>query len=89
MKRLMLILILCSVSTIKLFSQTVLVPGDILFVGFKTSADDEVGNDCVKLVTLRSLECNTVFVITDNNSKFGTLIKLVKPIPLTYDKVAV
>ena len=29
------------------------------------------------------------FVITDNNSKFGTLIKLVKPIPLTYDKVAV
>ena len=67
MKRLMLILILCSISPIKLFSQTVLVPGDILFVGFKTSTDDEAGNDCVKLVTLKSLECNTVFVITDNN----------------------
>lgn len=67
MKRLILFLIICTLSNVKLFSQTVLSPGDILFIGFKTSTDDEAGNDCVKLVTLKSLECNTVFVITDNN----------------------
>jgi len=49
------------------FAQTTLVTGDILFVGFKTSTDDEPGNDCVKLVTLVTLECNTRFIVTDNN----------------------
>jgi pSer/pThr/pTyr-binding forkhead associated (FHA) protein len=29
------------------------------------------------------------FVITDNNSKFGTLIKMKTPIPVTQDKVAI
>lgn len=48
-------------------AQTALGAGDILFIGFKTSTDDEAGNDCVKLVTLVSLECNTKFIITDNN----------------------
>jgi len=32
---------------------------------------------------------NRKFVIFDNNSKFGTLIKLTKPFPITSDKVAV
>jgi len=32
---------------------------------------------------------NKKFVIFDNNSKFGTLIKLNKPFPITKDKVAV
>lgn len=59
--------ILASVSYNYLVSQTVLNPGDILFIGFKTSTDDEAGNDCVKLVTLVSLECNTKFIVTDNN----------------------
>lgn len=67
MKKISFIVILLVFNFSNLFSQTVLTPGDILFIGFKTSTDDEAGNDCVKLVTLRSLECNTVFVITDNN----------------------
>jgi len=32
---------------------------------------------------------NGKFVIFDNNSKFGTLIKLNKPFPITNDKVAI
>ncbi|MDX2171877.1 MAG: hypothetical protein SFY56_02080 [Bacteroidota bacterium] len=50
-----------------LTSQTVLTPGDIAVIGFKTNTSTDAGNDAVKLVTLRDLECNTTFIVTDNN----------------------
>lgn len=32
---------------------------------------------------------NNKFVIIDNNSKFGTLVKLSKPFPINNEKVAI
>jgi hypothetical protein len=54
-------------NTDSFFSQTVLTPGDIAVIGFKTNTSTDAGNDGVKLVTLRDLECNTSFIVTDNN----------------------
>jgi hypothetical protein len=50
-----------------LYSQTVLTAGDVVVIGFKTSAGTQAGNDAVKLLTLVDLECNTKFIVTDNN----------------------
>ena len=50
-----------------LSSQTVLSAGDILVIGFKTNATTDAGNDAFKLVTLVDLQCNTKFIVTDNN----------------------
>lgn len=52
---------------LKIFPQTVLTPGDIAVIAFKTNTSTESGNDAVKLVTLVDLECNTQFIVTDNN----------------------
>jgi hypothetical protein len=49
------------------FSQTILFPGDIAVIGFKTNSTTEAGNDAIKLVTLVDLQCNTKFIVTDNN----------------------
>ncbi|MGZ3883028.1 MAG: hypothetical protein ACXVPD_02305, partial [Bacteroidia bacterium] len=49
------------------FSQTTLSPGDIAVIGFKTNTSTDAGDDAVKLVTLVDLECNTTFIVTDNN----------------------
>lgn len=49
------------------FSQTILNPGDIAVIGFKTNTSTDGGNDAVKLVTLVDLQCNTKFIVTDNN----------------------
>ena len=49
-------------------AQTVLAPGDIAVIGFKTNDNsDNTGSDAVKLVTLVDLLCNTTFILTDNN----------------------
>src|SRR4051812_12882281 len=50
-----------------LFSQTTLSPGDIAVIAFKTNGNTQSGNDAVKLVTLVDLQCNTQFIVTDNN----------------------
>lgn len=50
-----------------LSSQTVLSVGDILVIGFKTNTTTDAGNDAFKLVTLVDLQCNTKFIVTDNN----------------------
>ena len=47
--------------------QTILGPGDLAVIGLKTNSTTQAGNDAVKLVTLVNLECNTQFIITDNN----------------------
>lgn len=52
---------------VSFFSQTSLSPGDIAVIGFKTNTGTDAGNDAIKLVTLRDLECNTTFILTDNN----------------------
>lgn len=49
------------------FSQTVLTAGDIAVIGFKTNTSTDAGNDAIKLVTLVDLQCNTKFIVTDNN----------------------
>ncbi len=54
-------------------SQTTLTPGDIVVIGFKTNASTDPGNDCIKLLTLVDLECNTKFIVTDNNWNNSTL----------------
>ncbi len=54
-------------STRNLYSQTNLSPGDIAVISFKSNTSTEAGNDAVKLVTLVDLECNTTFIVTDNN----------------------
>lgn len=51
----------------KVYAQTVLAPGDIAVIGFKTSGGTDSGNDAVKLLTLVELACNTKFIVTDNN----------------------
>lgn len=48
-------------------SQTVLSAGDIAVIGFKTNTSTDAGNDAIKLVTLVDLQCNTQFIVTDNN----------------------
>lgn len=48
-------------------SQTTLSPGDIAVIAFKTNTSSQSGNDAVKLVTLVDLQCNTQFIVTDNN----------------------
>ena len=54
------------------FSQTILTAGDIAVIGFKTNTSTDGGNDAVKLVTLVDLECNTSFIVTDNNWNSST-----------------
>ncbi len=49
------------------FCQTLLSPGDIAVIAFKTNGNTQSGNDAVKLVTLVDLQCNTTFIVTDNN----------------------
>ena len=49
------------------FSQTSLSPGDMAIIAFKTSTGTDPGNDAVKIVTLVDLQCNTKFIVTDNN----------------------
>ncbi|MGZ4060627.1 MAG: hypothetical protein ACXVPU_16450 [Bacteroidia bacterium] len=56
-----------------IFSQTSLSPGDIAVIAFKTNTSTESGNDAVKLVTFVDLECNTSFIVTDNNWNNSTL----------------
>lgn len=49
------------------FAQTILSVGDIAVIGFKTNNNTDGGNDAIKLVTLTDLQCNTTFIVTDNN----------------------
>ncbi len=51
----------------QVYAQTVLAPGDIAVIGFRTSGGTDSGNDAVKLLTLVELACNTKFIVTDNN----------------------
>ena len=48
-------------------AQTVLSAGDIAIIGFKTNNNTDAGNDAIKLLVLRELDCNTSFIVTDNN----------------------
>jgi hypothetical protein len=50
-------------------AQTVLSAGDLAVIGINTGGS---GNDAVKLVTFVDLECNTTFVVTDNNWNSST-----------------
>lgn len=50
------------------WSQTVLSAGDIAIIGINTGG---TGDDAIKLVTLVELNCNTTFVVTDNNRSSG------------------
>ncbi len=52
--------------------QTVLVPGDILVIGFKTNNGTQTANDAIKLLTLVELVCGTKFTVTDNNYNSST-----------------
>lgn len=61
-----LLLLMAPVESLK--SQTVLAPGDIAVIGINTGGS---GDDAIKLVTLVDLECNTEFVVTDDNWSFG------------------
>ncbi len=63
-----LFLIICYSS----IAQTILTPGDIQVIGFKTNTTTDAGNDAIKLVTLVDLQCNTKFIVTDNNWNNGT-----------------
>jgi hypothetical protein len=54
-------------------AQTVLSAGDIVVIGFKTNTSSDAGNDAIKLMTLVDLQCNTTFIVTDNNWNNGTL----------------
>lgn len=58
----MLILIICSLTNIKLFSQTVLAPGDLLFTAIQWSGS----GDGFEVVTFRDLCPNTIIYFTDN-----------------------
>jgi hypothetical protein len=51
----------------QLQAQTTLSAGDIAVIGFKTNTSTDAGNDAIKLVTLVDLQCNTEFIVTDNN----------------------
>jgi hypothetical protein len=50
-----------------IYSQTILSPGDIVMIGYKTSGSSNNNLDQVKLLTLVDLTCNTQFIVTDNN----------------------
>lgn len=51
----------------QLQAQTTLSAGDIAVIGFKTNTSTDAGNDAIKLVSLVDLQCNTEFIVTDNN----------------------
>lgn len=53
--------------TVPASAQTTLAPGDIAVIAFKTNTSTDAGDDAIKLVTLVDLECNTSFIVTDNN----------------------
>lgn len=61
------VICLFSINPISFFSQTSLFPGDMAIIGFKTSTGTDPGNDAIKIVTLVDLQCNTTFIVTDNN----------------------
>jgi uncharacterized membrane protein len=58
---------LAFLSLIEVHAQTVLSAGDIAIIGFKTNNSTDAGNDAIKLLVLRELDCNTSFIVTDNN----------------------
>jgi hypothetical protein len=64
---LFILLVLFFVSINKIISQTSLSPGDIAVIAFKTNSNTDGGNDAIKLVTLVDMQCNTKFIVTDNN----------------------
>ena len=51
----------------QLQAQTTLSAGDIAVIGIKTNTNTDAGNDAIKLVNLVDIQCNTTFIITDNN----------------------
>lgn len=61
------VFLLFSLIVNQLQAQTTLSEGDIAVIGFKTNTNTDAGNDAIKLVNLVDLECNTTFIITDNN----------------------
>jgi hypothetical protein len=61
------VFLLFSLIVNQLQAQTTLSAGDIAVIGFKTNTNTDAGNDAIKLVNLVDLECNTTFIITDNN----------------------
>ena len=61
------VFLLFSLIVNQLQAQTTLSEGDIAVIGFKTNTTTDAGNDAIKLVNLVDLECNTTFIITDNN----------------------
>lgn len=56
-------------STWMLNAQTVLAPGDIAVIGFKTTGS---GRDQVRLLATRNIECGTQFILTDRNWNAST-----------------
>lgn len=66
------LIISLTIPSLSLKAQTILSPGDIAIIGYKTNTSTDGGNDCVKLVTLVDLQCNTTFTITDNNWNAST-----------------
>src|ERR1051325_8938959 len=49
------------------FCQTTLTPGDMVIIAQKTNNNTDGGNDALKFMNLVDLDCNTQFIITDNN----------------------
>lgn len=63
----MLLLFFIFITINYFFAQTILSAGDVAVIGFRTNNNTDAGNDALKLVTLVDLECNTKFIVTDNN----------------------
>jgi hypothetical protein len=65
-------LILLFIASLTVSAQTVLTAGDMAIIGVKTSGDGNGGNDAIKLITFVALDCNTRFILTDNNWNAAT-----------------
>ena len=66
LKHLLFAITLLSIS-LNNHAQTTLGPGDIAIIGMKTNNNSDSGNDAAKLLVLVPLDCNTKFIVTDNN----------------------
>jgi hypothetical protein len=53
--------------SLNIHAQTTLAAGDMAVIGSKTSGDGNGGRDCAKLITFVPLDCDTKFILTDNN----------------------
>jgi hypothetical protein len=62
-------LILLFIASLSVSAQTILAPGDLAVIGFKTSggSGNPQGRDYVRILVLKHLDCGTTFIVTDNN----------------------